>query len=685
MPEGVDSTGSPQVEPAQKPEAPLDGVSSEAPPPSPNQKKLLLLLLACGGAFLLFYLIFAFVLMATLPDPSGGKQGLRLLGNFFYGGGSIVSVSLLGLLALRFLQAGTAPVEMLPLLIRPGIVVIAMLGIAGMVFLMINRDVPLPIDVLEPAAGLQGLTAPVTITFGTESLRGILRKQSLFPRRYKWDFDGDGTVDAERQDQEVTTIYRRKGIYTVSLGILLSDGSVQWASRRIIIPTGVFSVSPASPLLHELVEFSAIDLVANPQDIDLFLWDFNGDGTVDTETRDVKVRHAYPEIGTYQAEVTVQTKSGVQERYIRPITVVAETPQPFLSTIEAEGPLKGSAPLGVIFRSNVQEGVNIREIRWNFALEGRSVEQGEREVGERVAHAFTDPGEYQVTLEVLDTVGRISRKTQRVSVLEPLKLPDLVISGTPKPEREKIEGVAPLEVRISASTKTPFVTFKWEQEQATKVFSVKNDYQALYEEPGTYQVLLIAKDAEERIQKIPMEIVVLPPQSRVIFTAVPSTGIAPLTVTFDASESSVPEGRITGFSWMFGDGGREEKAQLLGAQVTHRFEKEGTYTVTVKALTEEGQSFEARKTIVVRSSTLDACVFPSRTVGTAPMGVRFDASCSTGTVTTYVWDFGDGATSEQTVSTQDHVFTAPGTYTVKLEIGDDKGNFSTTTITITVR
>ena len=198
-------------------------------------------------------------------------------------------------------------------------------------------------------------------------------------------------------------------------------------------------------------------------------------------------------------------------------------------------------------------------------------------------------------------------------------------------------------------------------------------------------MVLIAKDEQGRTQKIPIDISVLPPKSHVTFSAVPPTGTAPLSVTFDASESFVPDGRITGFAWTFGDTEeREEKPQLLGSKVTHKYDKEGTYAVTVRALTEDSRSFEARKTIVVRSPTLNACVFPSRTTGAVPMGVRFDASCSTGTIQKYIWTFGDGATSEQPNSTQDHVFEVPGTYTVLLDITDGQGNFDQTTITITV-
>ena len=55
--------------------------------------------------------------------------------------------------------------------------------------------------------------------------------------------------------------------------------------------------------------------------------------------------------------------------------------------------------------------------------------------------------------------------------------------------------------------------------------------------------------------------------------------------------------------------------------------------------------------------------------------VRFDAGTSTGSPEIYFWDFGDGGKSEQAVA--EHVFSAPGTYDVVLEVGkpDPSCNF----------
>ncbi len=70
--------------------------------------------------------------------------------------------------------------------------------------------------------------------------------------------------------------------------------------------------------------------------------------------------------------------------------------------------------------------------------------------------------------------------------------------------------------------------------------------------------------------------------------------------------------------------------------------------------------------------------------GEAPLAVRFDASSSTDdkAVTSYSWNFKDGATATQ--ENPLHTFTQPGTYDVSLVVSDAEGLTATTTIAINV-
>ncbi|HEY5620239.1 MAG TPA: PKD domain-containing protein, partial [Candidatus Bathyarchaeia archaeon] len=67
------------------------------------------------------------------------------------------------------------------------------------------------------------------------------------------------------------------------------------------------------------------------------------------------------------------------------------------------------------------------------------------------------------------------------------------------------------------------------------------------------------------------------------------------------------------------------------------------------------------------------------------VSVTFDAASSSdpdGTITSYLWDFGDGSTGSG--ATTSHSYANAGTYTVRLTVTDNLGATASTTYTVTV-
>ena len=151
------------------------------------------------------------------------------------------------------------------------------------------------------------------------------------------------------------------------------------------------------------------------------------------------------------------------------------------------------------------------------------------------------------------------------------------------------------------------------------------------------------------------------------FAADPTSGDAPLVVQFtDAST-----GTIDAWGWDFGDGTFSAQRNPL-----HTYTDPGTYTVTLAAFGPGGVGQKTAPNLIVvgsgsgsegPSASFDA----APTSGSAPLVVQF-TDTSTGTIDTYAWDFGDGATS----SAQDpaHTYTDPGTYTVSLTVSGTDGS-----------
>ena len=162
----------------------------------------------------------------------------------------------------------------------------------------------------------------------------------------------------------------------------------------------------------------------------------------------------------------------------------------------------------------------------------------------------------------------------------------------------------------------------------------------------------------------------LPPRTN--FTSNVTTGIAPLDVQFTDKST----GTVTGWNWDFGDGTTSTEQNP-----THTYSTPGTYTVTFTATNEVGSNVKTQ-TITVNYPAPVADFAGNTTSGTAPLDVKFTDK-STGKVTGWNWDFGDGTTSTEQNPT--HTYSAPGTYTVVLTVtgpGGDDNKIQTNYITV---
>jgi len=149
------------------------------------------------------------------------------------------------------------------------------------------------------------------------------------------------------------------------------------------------------------------------------------------------------------------------------------------------------------------------------------------------------------------------------------------------------------------------------------------------------------------------------------FTATPTNGAATLLVNFtDAST-----GTVTGWAWVFGDGGTS-----ILASPSYSYVNTGTFSVSLTVFGPLGSNILSLANYITVTNLLGAPVTaftasPMR--GAAPLLVNF-TDASVGTITNHSWTFGDGSTSGAV--NPSHTYSTAGVYSVTLAVSGPGGS-----------
>lgn len=231
--------------------------------------------------------------------------------------------------------------------------------------------------------------------------------------------------------------------------------------------------------------------------------------------------------------------------------------------------------------------------------------------------------------------------------------------------------------------------------------SVSHTYGAV----GTYVITLTVTDkwgATDRASKTVYVTAAEPAGPTASFTASPTSGTSPLTVTFDAGASTYPGGTILSYEWSFGDGGT-----WTGRTATHTYFSAGnqTFTVTLTVRGTDAKSTTATKSITVTvpgggggtpaanaPSARFTIDFPDTAHTVAPVRVDLDPGDSEAafgrTLQSYHWSYGDGlADTTLSPTVQRHYYTTDQSskvFSVTLIVVDDNSKNDSITKTIKV-
>lgn len=244
-------------------------------------------------------------------------------------------------------------------------------------------------------------------------------------------------------------------------------------------------------------------------------------------------------------------------------------------------------------------------------------------------------------------------------------------------------GQRPLVVRFTDTSINSPSRWEWDfGDSNTTDNNIQNPVH-LYQNTGNYTVKLTASNSEGTNTRVRSEYIIVssvtPPNAG--FTGTPVSGPQPLSVRFTDTSLNTP----TTWFWDFGDGSTVNNTLQ---NPLHTYSAPGTFSVNLTASNPGGSSSYVRTNYVtvggVTPPVVSFTASPSH--GAQPLVVQFTDTSANSPIT-WLWDFGDGNTTGNTLRDPMHKYVAAGTYTVTLTASNAGGSMITTKdkgITVTV-
>jgi len=355
-------------------------------------------------------------------------------------------------------------------------------------------------------------------------------------------------------------------------------------------------------------------------------WNWNfGDGTSSAATAPI---HIYQNPGVYDVSLTIEGDGNTDSMIKQGLVSVVE---PASAAFTAR-PVEGVAPLTVAF-SEQSTGTLIKR-EWTFG------DDSESDV-ENPVHIYEKPGIYEVTLKVSGAHNEdvLTRPSYIVvhpdlppptPVETPLPIPTFI----PVPE-PFLPDIPPYNIPQSSEPDlTPQLVESGSE--STEIADVPED-------------ILISEESEE--------LALNPPA--VDFSITPESGTQPLLI--HCSDTST--GDIISWLWQFGDGNISTEQNP-----SHLYESAGEFTINLTIYgpgAEGGVSKEKTLQVTSPPDAPKADFSMSSTEGTAPLPIVCTDQ-STGEITDWIWDFGDGKLLRGKNPT--HTYSQPGQYSITLRV-----------------
>jgi PKD repeat protein len=477
---------------------------------------------------------------------------------------------------------------------------------------------------------------------------------------YLWDF-GDGSATSNQQNP--SHVYLTYGTKNVRLTVTNELGCVRDTLKQVTVypkPVPAFSYT-APNCLGTQVQFtdqsSTITGFVGP--IVTWIWSY-GDGSPNDTIHapgNPNVIHTFLGTSTtHTVRLTVITSNGCSAFIDH---VVSSVPAPIANF---GFPASTCTQQSVQFTDLSQSNGGNTILQWNWNFGDPASGSGNTSAAQNPVHFFTGPGQYTVTLTVVNASNCSSVKDTVIHILTPPVANFVSDSAC----------LGSITTFASTSTGVPIGAYLWDFGDGGT--AVTQNPTHLYLAPGTYPVRLTVTSIDGCTKDTVKPVIVIPKPVAAFSTSAPACTSDSIHFT-DMSSASF--GYIRTWVWNFGDGQSQTINFPNPQNVTHHYANSGTYNATLTITTSDNCTAQKTLPVVIEAAPMANFSYGNNRCATMPVTFT-DLSQTNGgsAITQWLWNFGDpgsGVSNTSNVKNPSHIFSVNGTYHVVLKVINSNG------------
>ena len=522
----------------------------------------------------------------------------------------------------------------------------------------ITMNVPPPVEFNYSSACLD-TEIQFTVDTATTTITDITN--------WLWEF-GDGITST---DQNATHTYLVSGTYTVSLTALNLNGCSNTVTHEVeVFKAPIANFDFVDPTCSEdLVQF--IDYSTTPSGTNITEWKYyfgDGDSTIIIPTASPDVQHQYDSSGTFTVTLIITNSNGCQNTVSKEVTIL---PKPVADFEFATSCLNEAVQFNDL--TTLNGGGDILSWTWDFGDLTSTINN--TSTVQNPAHLFSAAGTYSISLLVQNSQGCTDTVSKTI-VIADLPAVDFILADSCLSEAVQFA------VDPTVTVLADIADYYWEFGDGNT--STEQNPSHTYEVDGTYTVTLTVTDLNTCSNSTSKELTLNPLPNSLFGMSESQCNSDPIYFT---NYSTTESGYITEWHWDYGDGNDTIISHPGNPNISHLYDNEGTYTVTLTITNSTGCSATSTQEITILPGPTANFDFESVCLNVSADFTDLSQSNEGGRIVGWDWDFGDptsGVDNFSTLQNPSHNFSTVGDHLVTLTVRNENGCASVDTSTINI-